>query len=354
MIIDKLNIPFSEKEIISKWSSEEVIVSVICCTYNQEKYIEDTILGVLCQNTTYRYELIIHDDCSTDSTSNIIKKYTEKYPNIIKHIIPIKNIYSQGLKPSINALSFSKGSYIALCEGDDFWIDNEKIEKQINLLEKNKDINICFSAAYTLEKDGKINIIANYSKTSFITPLSEVIKQGGAYMPTVSLVFRRSVALEFKKYFEKAPVGDYYYQILGSIVNGAIYLPDITCVYRINALGSWSLSRLTINEEKLKKELIDHEKYLIKFITLGANREDIIFTISNMYRVSANECFLAKKWDLAKFLIEKSWELHKNINRNQQKLFKYRNHLNILYIREKIKSITKIIIKNRKKGNYTQ
>ncbi|MFG0739811.1 glycosyltransferase [Proteus terrae] len=344
MIINKLKSPLPEKEIIDKWSSEEVIVSVICCTYNQEKYIEDTILGVLCQDTTYRYEFIIHDDCSTDSTSNIIKKYTDNYPNIIKHIIPPKNIYSQGLKPSINALSFSKGSYIALCEGDDFWIDNKKLEKQINILEKNKDINICFSSAHTLEQDGKINVIANYSKTSFITPLSEVIKQGGSYMPTASLVFRRNVALEFKKYFEKAPVGDYYYQILGSINNGAFYLPDTTCVYRINALGSWSLSKLTINEEKLKKELIEHEKYLTKLITLGANREDINFAISSIYRVSANESFIAKKWKLAKLLIEKSWILHKNIDRTQQKLYKYRNHLRILHIREKIKMITKIII----------
>ncbi|HCU0915701.1 TPA: glycosyltransferase, partial [Proteus mirabilis] len=266
-----------EKEIIKKWNSEEVFVSVICCTYNQEKYIEDTILGVLCQDTPYRYEFIIHDDCSTDSTSDIIKKYADNYPKIIKHIIPAKNIYSQGLKPSINAFSFSIGNYIALCEGDDFWVDDKKIKKQVDILEERKDIDICFSAAYTLEPDGKENIIARYNKNIFVASLSEVIRQGGAYMPTASLLFRRNVAVEFKKYFEKAPVGDYYYQILGSISNGAVYLPDITCVYRINALGSWSSSRLIIDENKLIKELTSHEEHLLKLIKLGANKDDINF-----------------------------------------------------------------------------
>nr|MBO8918958.1 glycosyltransferase [Proteus mirabilis] len=118
---------------------------MICCTYNQEKYIEDTILGVLCQDTPYRYEFIIHDDCSTDSTSDIIKKYADNYPKIIKHIIPAKNIYSQGIQPGINAFSFSNGKYIALCEGDDFWIDEKKLTKQVDILE-NKKISTFVSA----------------------------------------------------------------------------------------------------------------------------------------------------------------------------------------------------------------
>lgn len=343
MTINKLINPLPEKEIIKKWDSEEVFVSVICCTYNQEKYIEDTILGVLCQDTPYRYEFIIHDDCSTDSTSEIIKKYADNYPKIIKHIIPAKNVYSQGLKPSINAFPFSIGNYIALCEGDDFWVDDKKIKKQVDILEERKDIDICFSAAYTLEPDGKENIIARYNKNIFVASLSEVIRQGGAYMPTASLLFRRNVAVEFKKYFEKAPVGDYYYQILGSISNGAVYLPDITCVYRINALGSWSSSRLIIDENKLIKELTSHEEHLLKLIKLGANKDDINFVISDLYRIRSNECFLLKKWDIAKKLIEKSWLLHKKINRNQQKLHQYRKFLYILHYREKIKKIIKKI-----------
>lgn len=343
MTINKLKTPLTEEEIISHWKSDEIVASVICCTYNQEKYIEDTILSVLCQNTPYRYEFIIHDDCSTDSTSNIIKEYANKYPNIIKHIIPEKNIYSQGLKPSVNALSFSNGNYIALCEGDDFWIDDKKLKKQLDLLEERKDVDICFSAAYTLEPNGKKNITANYGENIFVTPLSEVIRQGGAYMPTASLIFRKKVALEFRKNFEKAPVGDYYYQILGSISNGAVYLPDITCVYRINALGSWSISRSNINEEKLIKELNEHEKYLHKLIALGANKNDISFAVADLYRINSNESFMAKKWDLAKTLIKESWRIHSGINRNQQKLYFYRKFLPILFLREKIKKSFKRI-----------
>ncbi len=339
--MNKLKSPLPEKEIIDKWSSEEVIVSVICCTYNQDKYIEDTILGVLCQDTTYRYEFIIHDDCSTDSTSNIIKKYTDNYPNIIKHIIPPKNIYSQGIQPGVNAFLFTTGKYIALCEGDDFWIDKHKITKQVKILEKEKSINLCFSSAYTLQPNGKIEVVANYHDQIFISPLSTVIRQGGAYMPTASIIFRREVFTLFKDNFSRASIGDYYCQILGSVEKGAIYLPDITCVYRINSVGSWSENRKNINKEFLISEINEYEKHLYKLINLGVDKKDIDFALADIIRISANQLFLKKEWNGSKLLIIKSWELYKNINRNQKKLYLYRNFLPILFLREKIKMIFK-------------
>ncbi|HEK2899005.1 glycosyltransferase [Proteus terrae] len=343
MIINKLITPLSEKEIIDRWDSKEVIVSVICCTYNQEKYIEDTILGVLCQNTSYRYEFIIHDDCSTDSTSNIIKKYADNYPNIIKHIIPPKNIYSQGIQPGINAFSFTTGKYIALCEGDDFWIDENKITKQVEILEIEKSINLCFSSAYTLQPNGKIEVAANYNDEIFISSLSTVIRQGGAYMPTASIIFRREVFILFKDNFSRASIGDYYCQILGSIGKGAIYLPDITCVYRINSVGSWSENRKNINKEFLISEINEYEKYLYKLINLGVDKKDIDFALADLIRINANQLFLKKEWNGSKSLIIKSWNLYKGINRNQEKLYLYRNFLPILFIREKIKMLLKKI-----------
>ncbi len=349
MTINKLINPLSEEEIIKIWNSEEVFVSVICCTYNQEKYIEDTILGVLCQDTPYRYEFIIHDDCSTDSTSEIIRKYADNYPKIIKHIIPAKNIYSQGIQPGINAFSFSNGKYIALCEGDDFWIDEKKLTKQVDILENKKDINICFSSAYTLQPNGKIDLTCNYHNQIFCAPLSTVIRQGGAYMPTASLLFRRDVFIQFKNNFSKASIGDYYCQILGSINKGAIYLPDITCVYRINSLGSWSKSRINVSKEILISEIDEYERNLYKLIILGADKKDIDYSLADISRVNANELFLRKDWSGCKSLIIKSWLFNKKINRNQEKLYLYRNILPILYLREKIKkSLKKISLKRIK------
>ncbi|WP_193016639.1 glycosyltransferase [Proteus sp. FME41] len=343
MIINKLKTPLTEKEIVNKWNSGEVIVSVICCTYNQEKYIEDTILGVLCQNTSFRYEFIIHDDCSTDSTSKIIKKYVDNYPNIIKHIIPPKNIYSQGIQPGINAFSFTKGKYIALCEGDDFWIDENKITKQVTILEKEKSINLCFSSAYTLQQNGKIDIIANYYDQIFISSPSTVIRQGGAYMPTASIIFRREIFTLFKDNFSKASIGDYYCQILGSMGKGAIYIPDITCVYRISSVGSWSEGRKNINKEFLISEISEYEKYLYKLIKLGADKKDINFALADLIRMNANELFIRKEWDSSKRLIIKSWNTYNNINRNQKKIYFYRRFLPILFLREKIKRSLKKI-----------
>src|SRR5690625_1921775 len=113
------------------------LVSVSCRTYNHEKLIRDAIEGILMQKTTFPIELIIHDDASTDSTADIIRDYESKYPHIIKPIYQEENQYSKGVKIGMKYIHPKlKGKYYAICEGDDYWIDPYKLQKQINLLEE--------------------------------------------------------------------------------------------------------------------------------------------------------------------------------------------------------------------------
>ena len=124
-------------------NSSEIIVSVDMITYNHEKYIAQAIEGVLMQKTKFRYELVIGEDCSTDSTRSICLEYKNKFPDIIKLRLPEKNLGMQqnGLE---NALACS-GKYIAICEGDDYWIDPFKLQKQVDFLEANANFGVVHS-----------------------------------------------------------------------------------------------------------------------------------------------------------------------------------------------------------------
>ncbi|WP_099073948.1 glycosyltransferase [Proteus alimentorum] len=247
MKINKLPPPSSETEIMQSWIYTDIVyVSIICCTFNQDKYISDAIDSFLSQKTTYKFEIIIHDDCSTDTTEQILSSYKSKFKNIIKIIRPAKNIYSEygANYPGLNAISFSSGKYISLCEGDDYWIDENKIQKQVLALEKNNRIKICFTAAIKSSENDN-SVIAFHNKKAKIFSVEDVIINGGAFMPTASLFINKDVFNNIPNWFKSAPIGDYYLQILSSIDNGAIYLPIVSSVYRKLSIGSWSESNLS-------------------------------------------------------------------------------------------------------------
>jgi glycosyltransferase involved in cell wall biosynthesis len=122
------------------------MVSIRCTTYNHESYIRQAIDGFLMQETTFPFEVVIHDDASTDRTADIIREYEVKYPRIIKPIYEIENQYSKrdgSLAKIVDAACV--GKYIALCEGDDFWTDAKKLQKQVDFLENNPDYGMCYT-----------------------------------------------------------------------------------------------------------------------------------------------------------------------------------------------------------------
>lgn len=129
----------SDNLIENKCSNEEILVSIICTTYNHEKYISYAIDGFLMQKTNFKYEILVNDDASTDNTAKILKEYQKKYPDLLKVIYQKENQYSKGIIVTNILLEKAKGKYIAFCEGDDYWIDENKLQKQVDFLEKNKN-----------------------------------------------------------------------------------------------------------------------------------------------------------------------------------------------------------------------
>ena len=120
---------------------KDILVSIVCIAYNQEKYIRDTLNGFLSQIVDFNYEIIIHDDASTDKTLEIIREYEKMKPDIFHAIEEKENQYSKGLLSNVimNMLTMCRGKYISFCEGDDFWIDQHKLQLQIDWMEKNPD-----------------------------------------------------------------------------------------------------------------------------------------------------------------------------------------------------------------------
>lgn len=137
-------------------SDNQPLLSIWCLSYNHRDFISEAIESFLAQKTEFKFEIIIHDDASTDGTQEIIKDYQNQYPDIIKVIYQEKNQYSQGINP-INAIyAMTKSKFIAFCEGDDYWDDPQKLQTQVNFLINNPDYVATFHKSSTIDKEGNL------------------------------------------------------------------------------------------------------------------------------------------------------------------------------------------------------
>ncbi len=166
------------------------LVSICCVTYNHEPYIHDCLNGFIMQKTNFPFEVLIHDDASTDKTADIIREYEAKYPNIIKPVYQSENQFSKKVDINITyQFPRAKGKYIALCEGDDYWTDPLKLQKQVDFLEANEEYSMCFHDVSIIRDDG---ILVNGSKlgNSGKCDRNEYDLITGWHVPTLSVLFR--------------------------------------------------------------------------------------------------------------------------------------------------------------------
>lgn len=220
-------------------NQKEMMVSIICNAYNHEPFIRDALEGFVTQKTDFPFEVLIHDDASTDHTADIIREYEKKYPDIIRPIYQTENQYSQH-KSIGRIFQFPrvKGKYVALCEGDDYWIDPEKLQKQVDLLEKHADVDICAHASKTIDANTGEYLRSNKKADKVkIISTEEVISGGGGFVATASLVYRSSLLNDIPE-FRKMIGIDYTTQVHGALRGGMLYLPDIMSVYRANVSNS--------------------------------------------------------------------------------------------------------------------
>lgn len=222
------------------------LVSVCMITYNHEQYIKQAIEGVLIQKSNFNYELIIGEDRSTDNTRNLIQEYKKDYPAIIKPILRKKNIGM--IANLIDTINNCKGKYIATCEGDDYWTDPFKLQKQVDFLEANEYFSACFTNAQQINLKNHVErLFVNGLEEGYVPKKTVIIKGGGLY-PTASLVFKRNQynCEVYKNITELA--GDELL-IMALATKGNIYfINEVTCTYRNWGGGIFS----SMKEDKRK------------------------------------------------------------------------------------------------------
>ena len=238
---------------------KDVMVSIRCLVYNHEPYLRQCLDGFVMQKTSFAFEAIVHDDASTDKSADIIREYAAKYPDIIKPIYETENQYSKH-DGSLNRIMYAAinptAKYIAICEGDDYWTDPLKLQKQFDFMEANPEYSLCFHPAYVKFENGlqERPLYREWEETDYNG--LDIIRQWT--IPTASVFFRAK--FYNKKYFEIANDRRFIY---GDIVlfeymstKGRIKcINGIMSVYRRNAGGVTEKDK-----DELSKNEINHYK----------------------------------------------------------------------------------------------
>ena len=221
---------------------ETPLVSVSLVAYNASAYIKDAIEGCLMQQTSFPFEIIIHDDASQDQTPQIILDYASNFPDKIIPIIQTVNQFSQGheINAKIN-IPKARGKYIAFLEADDYWIDPLKLEKQVDFMEKHPEVSMCFTATKHIESSSS-NMVAikRYRDHDSVCSVEDVILKGGGLLDMGSAVVRRSIYENVPDWYHYSQIWDNSVPLLALTYGEIQYLNEITAVYRVNVPGSWT------------------------------------------------------------------------------------------------------------------
>lgn len=222
--------------------AQDMVVSVICTAYNHEGYIAKALDGFLMQETSFPFEIIVHDDASTDQTAEIIREYDRHNPGRLKCILQTENQCSKIGSGVFHDIAFSaaSGEFIALCEGDDYWTDPNKLEKQVGFMKRYPHLSVSFHATRVDYADGSMRSRIQRYRGGLFVKAEEVILRGGCLNTTCSTMFRRDVFEEYPRFFLDAPVADSMW-MLNAITKGDVgYLDDVMAVYNCRVPGSWS------------------------------------------------------------------------------------------------------------------
>ena len=228
---------------MNEHEENDCVVTVYCPAYNHALFIKDALEGFVNQKTNFKYQVIVHDDASTDGTQDIIKTYEAKYPGIIRGIYQQENQHSRGVSIFKEfVVPLIKGRYVATCEGDDYWIDENKLQKQFDILEENPTLVACVhNTVYWNQKNGKKKVF--YSKKyRGVLPFIKCISRGGGAFHTSSLFMKTEYSITPCQMTIKG-IGDYPRAVYLALSGDIFYLNDVMSVYRQYATGSWSNSQ---------------------------------------------------------------------------------------------------------------
>ena len=222
---------------------EPILVAIKCLVYNHEPYLRDCFEGFVMQKTNFRFVAVVHDDCSTDNSAAIIREYEAKYPEIFRPIYETENQWSKhdgSLDMVVDeALKTTSAKYIALCEGDDYWTDPYKLQKQVDFLESHPECAVCFHPVMVHDQRTGDEYPDTLTKVPQITTINDLAGIGN-YIHTPSVMYRYNPKVsETMSQLGKLGVGDYLSHMLYAQYGNICKLPDYMAVYR-QGVGVWS------------------------------------------------------------------------------------------------------------------
>lgn len=270
--------------------SDLPLVSIWCMTYNHRNYLKDAIESFLRQETDFEYEIIIHDDASTDGTDEIISKYIEMNTKRIKAVIQPYNLYSSLPIKSFNLLVATAleektlGKYVALCEGDDFWLDRHKLQLQVDYMEAHSECTLTAHNGVILYTDNRISIEAMdpYGCDKDLS-VEELLMWYHGNIPTASMVFKREYAVRKGFFAGTMASGDWEQQLYCAVKGRVHYFDRIMSCYRANTPGSYTCT-VWGNDRKRYGIRLDQMYFLRLFdeYTKGVYRE---FVSEKLYHI---------------------------------------------------------------------
>jgi glycosyltransferase involved in cell wall biosynthesis len=311
-------------------------------TYNHLNFIEQAIESVLMQETDFDYELVIGEDCSTDGTREIVKSYAEKYPNRIRALLHPHNLGMQ--QNFVRVLEACQGTYIALLEGDDYWTDSLKLQKQVDFLEANPDFSICFHKIKILE-DNKLKDDYITTVPAEITTIEDLAK--GNYIHTPSCIFRNRGLEIIGEHFQYSPIGDYYLHMMNAQFGKLFSMNDTMSVYRVHNDGCWSkksqVERIIKTLQALQCIFLDlknrtpevnteiinlHFRYLVDLYTTYPVSQNVNFSMIRLDYLddySVNNIYIVKMFDVFKTTLIANNDIMQNMNKltNQNNSIKF-------------------------------
>jgi len=224
------------------------MVSIFCITYNHAPYIRQCLEGFVIQKTDFLVEVLVHDDASTDGTADIVRGYEAKYPDLIRAVYQTENQRSKGKFSWGYIIPHAKGKYIALCEGDDYWTDPYKLQKQVNFMEAHPKYALCGHNAVNQDAvTGNSMGLFNEIKSGDLT-MEDIIKTW--CMPTAGMLFKKELLCKFLSVWENwMPQGDIVLQMICLREGKCRYFSEPMSVYRRNVPGSASVRAA---QDKLK------------------------------------------------------------------------------------------------------
>lgn len=285
-------------------------VTACLITYNHIRYISQAIESVLVQKTDFPFEIVIADDCSTDGTQEIIKEYKKKYPDIIRLILQEKNI-----GPALNSIELFKaarGEYIAYLDCDDFWTDENKLQKQFNFLDKHPDFAICFHNTNVIFENPKRKpFLLNVPGQKSIGTIEDILRKN--FIASPSAMFRKVVIDDLPDWFVNAPYGDWCLHILGAQIGKIKYFDEVMASYRVHNYGTFSNSE-TVEVHLKNIKFYEFIERNIKPEYLHVIHQEIskrFSEISYHYR-GENQFLISFKYDLQNIKFSFS---HKKVNK---------------------------------------